>query len=368
MIPHYVLDGTKIGYHMDRLRAWERGERIAPVTVDWAVTTNCNYHCQFCAAAYQTGQRAVMSRRVAQRTLADMAEIGVKGVVFMSDGENTMHPNFAELVKDAHDYGLSVACATNGFRVNERMAAKILPYMDYLRINFSAGEPRRYAEIMGVPETAYWKVVDNVIAMVDLKRKHGWPVTLNLQMVCRPQDADQIIQFTELGKELGVDYAIIKHCLDYQGSPMHVDYAQYDRISGLIRQAEAMTTAKYLVTAKWSKMLAGKGRSYKRCYGPPFLLQISGTGLVAACGPLFAEEYKDKFHIGNVNEMRLKNIWKSDRYWRVMDYLRSDEFDTARDCGGFGCVQDGLNRALDGHLNGRPISEEKGAVAHKNFI
>ena len=32
-----ILDGTKIQYHEDRVKAWERGERIAPITVDIAL-------------------------------------------------------------------------------------------------------------------------------------------------------------------------------------------------------------------------------------------------------------------------------------------------------------------------------------------
>jgi len=35
-----ILDGTKIGWHLDRVRAWERGERIAPITIDMALTRN----------------------------------------------------------------------------------------------------------------------------------------------------------------------------------------------------------------------------------------------------------------------------------------------------------------------------------------
>ena len=33
-------NGTKIGWHLDRVRAWERGERIAPITIDMALTRN----------------------------------------------------------------------------------------------------------------------------------------------------------------------------------------------------------------------------------------------------------------------------------------------------------------------------------------
>ena len=31
-----ILDGYKIPWHMDRIKAWLRGERIAPITIDCA--------------------------------------------------------------------------------------------------------------------------------------------------------------------------------------------------------------------------------------------------------------------------------------------------------------------------------------------
>jgi hypothetical protein len=43
-----ILDGTKIAWHQERIRAWERGERIAPITIDMALTRACNSACHFC--------------------------------------------------------------------------------------------------------------------------------------------------------------------------------------------------------------------------------------------------------------------------------------------------------------------------------
>jgi hypothetical protein len=60
--------------------------------------------------------------------------------------------------------------------------------------------------------------------------------------------------------------------------------------------ANGGTTGKYSV--KWDK-IKDKGKpSYKRFYGPPFLLQISGSGLVAPSGMFFNARYS-KLHIGN---------------------------------------------------------------------
>ena len=45
--PKLNLDGTKIAWHQDRIQAWERGERIAPITIDMALTRACNYGCHY---------------------------------------------------------------------------------------------------------------------------------------------------------------------------------------------------------------------------------------------------------------------------------------------------------------------------------
>ena len=303
------------------------------------------------------------------QTIEDMAEIGVKGIVLMSDGENTLSPYFVPAVLKAKALGLSVALATNGFLVNEDMAEVILPALDYIRINFSAGTPESYGRIMGVSQDWFWKVADNIQNMVKIKKRGKLPVTINMSMVLQPEESREIMPFADLAKNLGVDYAIIKHCLDYDDKKFNINYEEYQNITALIKEAESLSTEKFFVTAKYSKMESGWNRSYQNCYGPAFLLQISGTGLVAACGPTFHERYKEKFHIGNIKEKRFKEIWQSDRYLEVMNFLRSKEFDTSM-CPACGCVQDGINRAIDSHFKGEELIQKATGQKpeHRNFI
>ena len=51
-----ILDSHKLSYHMDRVSAWEEGERIAPVSVDMALTRACGAMCSFCYAMVQEPQ------------------------------------------------------------------------------------------------------------------------------------------------------------------------------------------------------------------------------------------------------------------------------------------------------------------------
>ena len=130
---------------------------------------------------------------------------------------------------------------------------------------------------------------------------------------------------------------------------------------------EALSTDTYQCTVKWSKIEAAGTRSYQRCYGAPFLLQISGSGLVAPCGMLFNEKYKT-FHIGNICEERFRDIWSSDRYWEVMNYLASPEFNAQKMCGSL-CLQHKVNEALDQIVKGTAeLAPASGTVEHVNFI
>ena len=94
-----ILDGTKIAWHKERIESWERGEKIAPVTIDMALTRACNYSCGFCYAMFQENSRKVITQKVIFNFLEDCAEIGVKAISFVSDGESTISPVFIDAIK-----------------------------------------------------------------------------------------------------------------------------------------------------------------------------------------------------------------------------------------------------------------------------
>ena len=364
-----ILDGTKIAWHQERVEAWERGERIAPVTIDMALTRACNYGCHFCYAMLQENDRSVINQPIIYDFLEDCAEIGVKGISLVSDGESTISPVFVDTVTRGSELGLSMATGTNGFVLTRRRLEEVLPHLTYLRINISAGEKERYAEIMGVKEKWFDRVCQNIADMVEIKRRDNLNVTIGLQMVLMPEYSDQVLPLARLGKKLRPDYLIIKHCSDDEDGTLGVDYSGYEKVYDTLRQAESLSDDEYKVVVKWSKIKANGERSYQRCYGAPFMLQMSGSGLVAPCGMLFNERYK-KFHIGNICETRFRDIWASDRYWEVMNYLASPKFNAQKMCGSL-CLQHKVNETLDEYQKGRfafPDLIKKSPPQHINFI
>ena len=188
-------------------------------------------------------------------------------------------------------------------------------------------------------------------------------------MVLMPEDADQVIPLAKLGKELRPDYLVIKHCSDNEDGDLGVDYSGYKKIYDILKEAETYSDEDYKVVVKWSKIESGEKRSYQRCFGAPFMLQISGSGLVAPCGMLFNERYK-RYHIGNICDKRFKDIWNSDEYWNVMKYLASPEFNAQKMCGTL-CLQHKVNEALDAHVKGNINLKNPDNVEqpnHLNFV
>ena len=101
---------------------------------------------------------------------------------------------------------------------------------------------------------------------------------------------------------------------------------------------------------------------------PQFLLQISGSGLVAPSGMFFNARYS-KLHIGNFTNERFIDIYNSDRYWRAMNYLASPSFD-AQTMMGTLPIQHYVSTALDNHVKGTKkivaVNGEK--PLHVNFL
>ncbi len=374
MAERFILDGSKLLYHADRVNAWLRGERIAPVTIDCALTTQCSYRCVYCYGKMQAINKfPSLDRQVIMDFLDDAAEIGVKAVSFVSDGESTCNPHLREAIIRGKNNGLDMALGTNGFMLRDEDLPEILPCLTYLRFNISAGERDEYAYIHGCSVLAYDKVIETIKKAVRIKQDKGLPVTIGLQMVLMPDfrggGREQVIPLTKLGKELGVDYLVIKHCSDDENHTLGIDYDKYEQLADLLKEAESFSTESYQVTAKWSKIMSHGNKCYKQCYGAPFILQLSGSGLVAPCGMFFNERYK-KYHIGNIKEKRFKDIWKSERYWEVMNSLASEAFDAGKDCGTL-CLQHKTNEILWG-LKEKQVTEVEQSklpeIQHKNFI
>ena len=367
-----ILDSHKLSYHFDRVQKWENGEKIAPVSVDMALTRACGAMCSFCYAMVQEPQeRATIKTKEALNLLDDFAEIGVKGVSLISDGESTLSKAYVPFIQHAAKIGIDVGNATNGWEWEPDKIDQVLPHLKWVRFTVAAGKAESYAKIMfknSEHTPVYDRAMKHIKYAVDLKKKLNLKVTLGIQMVLLPEFKEEIIPFAKLAVDLGVDYGVIKHCSDDEFGTLGVDYSKYEEMYELLKEAEKMSNEKTKIIIKWSKIKNKGIPSYNRFFGPQFLLQISGSGLVAPSGMFFNDRYS-KFHIGNFVDERFIDIFKSDRYRKIMEYLASSNFD-AQTMMGTLPIQHYVSEALDKHIkNIEKIKPQTGSKPlHVNFL
>ena len=359
----FRFDGHKMMHHLDRVQAWQNGERFAPIHIDMGLTKFCNTACLYCYAVVQNMTKgSLIAPDALLRFIEDCGRLGVRSLGFIGDGEPTLNPALYDATVKAAELGVDTAMATNGLLLDMDRAEDLLKNMSYIRLNLSAGTAAGFRRVHQSAEKNFHILMDNIRELVRIKKEKNYSCTLGLQMVLIPECFDEVIPEAKLGAELGVDYFVIKHCSDSEYKEIGIDYDAYLSLEEMLKQAESYSNDQYSVQVKWNKInAAGETplykngyRKYDQCFGTPFLLQISGNGKIYPCGPFFN---KDRFFIGDLHEDSFFELVNSERYWQVHDDVAAS-VDVHKDCA-IGCRQDYVNKFL-WDLKNRP--------EHINFI
>ncbi|MCL5062021.1 MAG: radical SAM protein [Nitrospirae bacterium] len=350
-VERYRLDGHKLLYHIDRILAWQRGERIAPIQIDMGLSKFCNVGCIYCIGVTQGGMTKGMMIEpdALMRFIEDCGRLEVRSIAYIGDGEPTLNPGLYDSIILAKKLGIDIGMATNGIAVDLNYAHEMLRDSTFIRFNLSAASPESFKKIHQSAATNFIKLIEKIKTLVKIKKENNYPCTIGIQMVLIPENFDQVIKLAKLGAEIGVDYLQIKQCSDTEYKEIGINHGDYKRVENYLKEAEKFSNENYLVKAKWNKLnimdetdLYKCGfRKYDICYGTPFLGQISGNGKVYPCGPYFG---KERFCMGDIHKESYYDIVKSDRYWKVHQDI-VDNVDVHYDCT-IGCRQDYINKFL----------------------
>ena len=83
-------------------------------------------------------------------------------------------------------------------------------------------------------------------------------------MVLVPEFKNEILPFAKLALDLGVDYAVIKHCSDDEFRTLGVDYEKYEDMYPLLLKAESLSNELTKIIIKWDK-IKDKGKNDILC-------------------------------------------------------------------------------------------------------
>lgn len=344
----YLFDGHKLIWHMDRVHAHFRdNKRIYPLHIDIGVDKCCNAKCIYCYGIFQKMTNEMIPSDILYKLFDDAPKLGIKSLVMTGDGEPSLNKGVWDAIRVGKYNKLDIGFATNGIALDSEKKMCLMVGCTWVRFNLSAVNSESYKLIHGVDKWS--KVKENIETAVATKKKYGLSCTIGLQMVLIPQCADQILAEAEFAVKTGVDYFVIKQFSDPNCKEMsQFNLSWYDNpvLLDTLKKAEAMSTDRTKIIAKWG-MIASKGvRPYDHCVDCPLLFQISGSGKCYPCGYLFGD---DRYCYGDLNKQSLKEILDSEHYWNIIKYMR-EEFDVHKQCSGC-CRHDATNAFIWEYIN-----------------
>ena len=352
----YRFDGCKLLWFMDRVEAhFKYGKRIYPLHIDIGATKICNAKCIYCYGIHQKMSNDIIPRIPLINLFADAPTIGIKSITVTGDGEPTLNPHIYEALGIGWANGLDIGFATNGIELNEDKIEQILHTCTWLRFNLSAIGHAGYKSLHGVQQ--WERVQANIKLAIKIKKESGYKCTIGLQMVLVPQALNYVVPQAKWASAIGVDYFVIKQFSDpgcKEMSQFNLNWYDNPDTIQKLKVAEAQSTDKTKIIAKWGMIKLKGKRPYDKCLDVPLLFQISGSSKCYPCGFLFGN---DKYCYGDLKDNSLKEILDSERYWEVIEYMQT-KFNVHKDCTGC-CRHDFTNKFIHDYMN---------PPEHLNFI
>lgn len=346
------FDIPKLIFHPERVAQWMREGDCFPVYVEIGPTNRCNHKCLFCALDWLDKGGSDIDSEVLASNLEDMAQHGLRSVMFAGEGEPLLHKDISRFVQTAKSNSIDVSITTNGSPLTPEKADSIVPHLSWMRFSLDAATPQTYALVHGVKEAEFERVKKNIGYATALKEKHGYPVTIGVQVLLTAKNLHEALPAAELAKSLGADNVQIK---PYSHHPLsNNDLAiDFNRLQGLRENLAKLEDGKFRVFYRERAIeRLQKGKDYNECFAAPFFALIDSKGNVIPCNLFYNSP---EFYYGNLNQEKFSDIWAGQKRKEVLKKLKAMGVSSCRE----GCRLDCNN----GYL-GRLVKPEP----HDNFI
>jgi len=362
----FAIDSHKLIYHPSRVAQWvrdksnwEKAKKIYPIYMELSPIGACNHRCTFCALDYMGYNPDKLSLPVLRNIIPEMAERGVKSIMFAGEGEPMLHKDINEMVSLTKNSGIDVAFTTNATLMDQNFVEQSMPLCSWIKVSINAGTDDTYHKIHKGKVGDFRKVIDNLKFAVKYKNKNNIKCTLGAQLVLLPENADEIESLAKICRdEIGLDYLVIKPYSQHKFSDTDIyegiDYTPYLDIQ---ENLEKYSNKHFnlVFRANTMKKYSKLEPRYKKCLSTPFFWgYIEANGSVYGCSAYLSDK---RFAFGNINESSFKDIWEGE--FRKENYMLVRNSLDISECR-LNCRMDEVNRYLD--------KLENNSVSHVNFI
>lgn len=320
----YRIDSHKLIYHPRRVSDYLEGKTIAPIYMEISPSGTCNHRCVFCSVDFMKYKKIFLDTGVLKQRLTELGTLGVKSIMYAGEGEPFLHRDFTDIVVHTAASGIDVAITTNGVLIDQDDLPALLESTKWIKVSCNAGTPDTYASIHRTKATDFNRVIDNLRAAVEVKKKHGLGCTLGVQILLLDDNHHEVEKLAGTAKSTGVDYLVVKPYTHHRMNRHNIEIA-YKEYEALGKKLDEMNSDTFQVIFRAQAMKnwdAGE-RAYQSCLALPFWSYIDASGNVWGCSAHLKDE---RFLYGNIFENKFDDIWKGEKREQSMKWF-ANSFD-----------------------------------------
>jgi radical SAM protein with 4Fe4S-binding SPASM domain len=339
----FRIDSHKLLYHVPRVNDWLNAKIIYPIYMEISPSGGCNHRCTFCALDFMGYRKRYLDTAILNERLSEMAQLGLKSVMYGGEGEPLLHKQIAEIINHTKKRGIDAALTTNAVLLEESLSDRIIGDMEWIKVSIGAGTKETYSKIHRAKESDFDTVIKNMSYATKIKQKNGYRCAFGMQILLLPENKDEIVSLAEIAKDIGMDYLVVKpysqHPLSKTRKYKDIKYNEY---MTLYDELVKLNTNDFKVIfrmntmKKWDESI----KKYNRCIALPFWSYLDSGGNVWGCSVYLGDE---RFLYGNIYEKSFKEIWEGEKRRASLKWVENEL--NANQCR-VNCRMDEINRYL----------------------
>lgn len=304
---------------------------LPPVEASIDPTYVCNIDCVWCNSWRilhkddKVGHK--MSREHLLGLCAFLADWGVRGFCFAGGGDPSLHPALWDALRLVKEKGKESSVITNGiaFQTAERRQIAV-ECTRWIGISLDAGCRETYARLKKTTARKFDQIVENVQAMMDLKRSTPNRCEIAIKFLIHPTNQHEILRACELARDLGVHHFHARPAasenIEGLGEVLHFDMNHINEQLAECMKMQSRDFKVFGVRHKFTETMNLK-HGFSRCWAAPLTIQCGADGYVYNCVDWRGDP---RFVLGMhyPDPRQILDFWGSPRHIQFMKDVKVD--------------------------------------------
>ncbi len=338
----------KILCHLNKVEQYFDKKNPSPITIEIDPSNTCNHSCPFCISGHlhlkkykgtEYFNRTILNKNTFHDLIKDLVKLNIEAINWTGGGEPTQNPYLGEAIKFIKkNSSIEMGMFSNGTLLEKmNLMDIVVDCLKWIRISIDAGTALSYDKLRVTNKSNNFDtVIKNIKKIVDLKNKKKSNITIGVGFVVTEDNYNEILDFANIFKEIGVDYC------QYKPEIIQIERQQKNSDLGRVQISSDFWIKKVINLLDQAKQTLGKkfecndykiddliidvkkyGRNYKECIGSQFQPCVGADGNVYVCTNHRGHK---KYSYGNVNEKKFSDIWNDlKKRQSVMELINKKE-------------------------------------------